>query len=187
MNPRHKSKRNRSAPRAGLFVAGKFEKSILNRRGNVSFDNYYTKHREKITQIARHFSRPFEATYDDYISAMSERLWILHDRGYTDEGMVYNALRYAAIDLYRKLHRRRKSLDAYEQSAHSEPVPESVEDCVINRATIAELIDRSPNEPTRAIAVAFYRGATVSEIGEDRGLHHEVVRRSLRSLRKLAG
>ncbi|MFD2332262.1 sigma-70 family RNA polymerase sigma factor [Cohnella sp. GCM10020058] len=153
----------------------------------MPFDTYYAIHREKITRIARHFTRPSETTHDDYVSVMTERLWILYDGGYTDEGMVFNSLRYAAIDLYRKLRSRRQRMEAYERSTLTEPAAESVEDSVISRATIAELIDRCPSERARVVANAYYRGATVSEIGEDHGIHHEIVRRSFQLLRKLAG
>lgn len=144
----------------------------------MEFDVFYMNHARKIEQLAREFSRSCRSLHDDFVSALAERLWHVYCKGYHVDGLIYVALRRAAIDVYRKHRQTYRFAELTEDLSAAE----SVEPAALDRIEVEELMNRCPNRSARAMAVAYYRGYTYSEIGRDSGLHHEVVRRTIQRL-----
>ena len=144
----------------------------------MTFEAFYSANVRLIEKLAREFSRACRSLYDDYFSVMAERLWRVYIKGFEADGLIYVALRRAAIDFYRKHRQSYKSAELADDFASND----FVEAAALDRIEIEELMNRCPNQSAQAMAVAYYRGFSFSEIGRESGLHHEVVRRTIQRL-----
>jgi len=144
------------------------------------FEQYYATHKRKIDALARRYSRSCLSLHDDYVSVLTERLWRCYGRGHEADGLIYVALKHAAIDFYRS--RQAKHAEMSSELKDDIMTSNSVEDNAIDRVMVAQLISRCKNKSAQAMVLAYYRGDTYAEIAAENGVHHNVVRRAIQRL-----
>ncbi|WP_281275127.1 RNA polymerase sigma factor [Cohnella phaseoli] len=144
------------------------------------FEQYYATHKRKIDALAYRYSRPCPSLHDDYVSVLAERLWRCYERGHEAEGLIYVALKRAAIDFYRS--RQTRTASAACGFDFDMIAVESAESAAINFAMVSAVMAKAPDACVRAMVIAYYRGSTIAEIADAAGVHHEIVRRKLRRL-----
>lgn len=150
----------------------------------MCFEHFYHKHSPMIRRLAWEFSRSCPSLYDDYFSVMSERLWRVYEQGHRDAGLVFVALKRAAIDLYRS-YRRSQARSATISLGFDYELPDNdnIEAAVLNKVIVESALSECAGAE-KAMAVAFYRGESIREIAGRYGLHHEYIRRKFQRIGK---